>query len=457
MSSVRFLIALWAGKLTRALLRALGRNATYLPGVVALKLCPDFLARVGRPDLIIAVTGTNGKTTVCNLIVELLTACGISALDNRLGSNTAPGIAASLLTGCELSGKCRRRAAVFETDERSSRRLFPFIKPNYVVITNLFRDSIMRNAHPEYIAGIIEGALPTETKLILNGDDLIAACVAPENARAYFGAARLESDVTQCVNIINDMRLCPKCGGELTYEYRRYHHIGRAHCDGCGFRSPEPEYEAAAIDLAARAMTVREGGGEYRYDLISDSLFNAYNELTAIAVMRELGYEHRRIREALDGVSVLRSRYNEERAGGVTVIMQMAKDRNALACSRAFDYISSRPGEKEIILMMNNLHDSKNWSENVCWLYDCDFEFLNRPEITRIVATGPRARDYYYRLLLAGVPEERLRCTDDEREAPSRLEYRSGESVYILYGTDAIKLAYSVRDEAKRLAEVALS
>jgi hypothetical protein len=315
----------------------------------------------------------------------------------------------------------------------------------------------MRNAHPEYIAGIIEGALPAETKLILNGDDLISACIAPENERAYFGLARMDSDVTQCVNIINDVRLCPKCDGELTYDYRRYHHIGRAHCDGCGFRSPEADYEAVKVDLASRAMTVREGGAEYGYSLISDSLFNAYNQLTAVAVMRRLGFAHERIREAFEGVSILQSRYNEERAGGVTVIMQMAKDRNALACSRAFDYISSRPGDKEIILMMNNLHDSKNWSENVCWLYDCDFEFLSRPDITRIVATGPRARDYYYRLLLAGVPEERLRCTSEEREAPSELEYRGGESVYILYGTDAIELAYIVRDEAKRLAEVASS
>jgi hypothetical protein len=55
----------------------------------------------------------------------------------------------------------------------------------------------------------------------------------------------------------------------------------------------------------------------------------------------------------------------------------MAKDRNALAGSRAFDYVSAQPGNKELILMMNNLSDAKNWSENVCWLYDCDFEFLN--------------------------------------------------------------------------------
>ena len=33
------------------------------------------------------------------------------------------------------------------------------------------------------------------------------------------------------------------------------------------------------------------------------------------------------------------SRLSEEEIGGVKVIMQMSKDKNALACSRNFDYI----------------------------------------------------------------------------------------------------------------------
>jgi UDP-N-acetylmuramyl tripeptide synthase len=453
-SETRFALALWIGKATQAAMRALGRNATYLPGVVALKICPGFLARVGKPETVIAVTGTNGKTTVCNLIIDMLTRAGVSVLDNRLGSNTASGIAASLLGGCSLTGKRRYGVAVFETDERSSHRLFPFIRPNILVITNLFRDSIMRNAHPEYIAGIIDSALTDGTKLILNCDDLISARIAPRLERAYFGIARMAGDVTQCVNRINDMRLCPECGAELAYEYRRYHHIGFARCPGCGFESPAPDYGARKVDFSSMTASVRDAGGESLYELLSDSVFNVYNQLTAIAVMRELGYSHGEIHEAIEGVEIIKSRYSEERAGKISIVMQMAKDRNALACSRAFDYVSQRPGDKEIILMMNNLSDSKKWSENVCWLYDCDFEFLNRDDITRIVASGPRARDYRYRLLLAGVPEDRLRFTDDERDAPAELVYSAGESVYILYGTDAIALARDVRDGVRRRAEV---
>lgn len=85
----------------------------------------------------------------------------------------------------------------------------------------------MRNAHADFIAGIISRSVPAASKLVLNADDLISCGLAPENSRVYFGIDRLPSDTVECVNHINDVRICPKCAGKLRYEYRRYHHIGR--------------------------------------------------------------------------------------------------------------------------------------------------------------------------------------------------------------------------------------
>ena len=128
------------------------------------------------------------------------------------------------------------------------------------------------------------------------------------------------------------------------------------------------------------------------------------------------------------------------------------KEKNALACSRAFDYVAGREGTKELVLMMNCLGDVKHWSENVSWLYDCDFEFLNRPDIRCIVATGARALDYRLRLLLAGVPEEKIVCIEDEMEAVTHLPFTPGDQVYLFYGTDSLVFAQKVR---ARLAELA--
>ena len=453
MGKLRFLLALWAAKLSIPALKITRHNGTDFPGSLALKLCPDFLRYVGKPKTIVSVTGTNGKTTVSNMLTDVLEARGRRVFSNRAGSNIASGISTALIRGCDLLGRMRRYdIGVLEVDERSSPRIYPFVKPDYVVITNLFRDSIMRNAHPYFIADVLTASIPAGAKMILNADDLISCSVSPDNPRVYFGIDRMDSDVTECINLIDDVRICPRCSGKLEYAYRRYHHIGKARCIACGFASPESDYLATGVDLGARTMVIRENGKEYPYRLITDSIFNVYNMVTVVAALRQLGFGHADISETLGATTVASTRHSEEQVGRVTLIKQMSKEKNALAGSRAFDYIAGRPGRKELLLMMNCLGDTHHWSENTCWIFDADFEFLKHESIVQIVCAGARCRDYKLRLLMAGVPEERILCVEDEFRAAEALRFTPGDDIYILYGTDSLALAYRVYDHMKELA-----
>ena len=76
MGKLRFFFALWMAKLSIPALKITRHNGTDFPGSLAVKLCPDFLKYIGRPDTIVAVTGTNGKTTVANMLGDVLTAEG---------------------------------------------------------------------------------------------------------------------------------------------------------------------------------------------------------------------------------------------------------------------------------------------------------------------------------------------------------------------------------------------
>ena len=69
-------------------------------------------------------------------------------LNNGAGGNINTGIATSLLHGVSLFGRVRQELAVLEVDERSARTVFPGLQPDLMIVTNLTRDSIMRNAHP---------------------------------------------------------------------------------------------------------------------------------------------------------------------------------------------------------------------------------------------------------------------------------------------------------------------
>lgn len=144
MGKLRFYIAMFAAKTLRFGLKLLGRNATYLPGEIAVKLCKDFLGYLTKPETFIAVTGTNGKTTVSNLLTSVLTANGYDVTNNSYGSNVQSGIAAALLADSTFTGKPKKKIAVLEVDERSSLLVYPYIAPDYLICNNIMRDSLKR-------------------------------------------------------------------------------------------------------------------------------------------------------------------------------------------------------------------------------------------------------------------------------------------------------------------------
>ena len=62
----RFYIALWISKAAMLLQKLLGMNASYFPGKIAIKLCPDFLGRIDKPKTIITRTDFIGNImTLC--------------------------------------------------------------------------------------------------------------------------------------------------------------------------------------------------------------------------------------------------------------------------------------------------------------------------------------------------------------------------------------------------------
>ena len=276
--TLRFYITLWIAKLSSVALKILRRNATYFPGKIALTLCPEFMGIIEKPKTIIGVTGTNGKTTTCNMINSILEQNGFEFINNKYGSNIDGGIATTLIQGVNFLGKSKKDLAVLEIDERSSNKIFPYLTPTYLVCTNLFRDSLMRNAHTEFISEILNKYIPKETVMIENADDIICSHIAEGNKKIYFSIDKLETDTKECENITRDIRVCPKCLSKLEYEYVRYHHIGKAYCPNCDYKCPEnPDYRITNIDKKNMQITVKSNNQEEIYDIVNDNIINIYN------------------------------------------------------------------------------------------------------------------------------------------------------------------------------------
>lgn len=449
--NLRFYIALYVAKITRFTLKMLHKNASNFPGKLAIKICPDFLGRIDKPKTIIAVTGTNGKTTVCNMIENTLRYNKYDFIDNNLGSNTNSGIASTLVMGTNLLGRAKKELAVFEIDERSAVKIYPYLTPTYLVCTNLFRDSIMRNAHTEFIANILDKNIPKDTKLILNGDDLIVSNLAINNKRAYFGIDRIDTDKDYCENIVRDIIVCPKCDAKLEYDFVRYNHIGRAHCPDCDFKSPEIDYEVTKIDFKEMKLTLKFNGELEEYDLISNNIINIYNMLATIAVLKEFGLKQEQINEALKNQKIVETRFSKENVEGIEVVTHLAKGLNPIACSRAIDYVKNATGNKVVILILDDLHIAKESSENITWQYETDYELLNDDSIKQVLIAGPRYLDNKLRLLIAGIPNEKIIAERDELEFIDKLNLEGIDKVFILHDLYALDETAKIREKVKNM------
>ena len=450
---LRYYLALWAGKLSVFALRLLKRRGTVLPGRIALAICPQFIRMASRPATVIAVTGTNGKTTVTNMLTDLLRADGRRVLSNPSGANEHDGLATMLVRGLSPAGKCRHEIYLYEVDEHHTSSIFPQLEPNLLLVTNLTRDSITRNAHPDYVAELVQKAIPPSTRLLLNADNMLSAFLAPQNPRVYFGVDRLPSDGQVYSSLIHDAVLCPHCGRHLVWEVLHYSDIGRARCPHCGLSSPRWDYWGAHIDLENMCFDLQDARGSVRCALPHPSIFNVYNAVAAAAVLCELGYTRERITRLYKGLKIVDTRFHRECVGQYTLCRMMAKALNAFAESCVFEYLQSLPGKKEIVFMSCDYGDSPAQSDNTAWIYDCDFELLNSPEFCTIVLYGARAQDYKLRLLLAGVPEERIRVTKTAEEMPAQLRLFDGDSVFVLYGADNHSAACAVSDSIRQRME----
>ena len=103
---MRLFLAVILCKLLRFIGGLIGKGSS-LPGQFALKVCPNVLGRVKLPEKIIAVTGSNGKTSTVEMIAAILEQDGRRVVYNKEGSNQIEGVATLILSHCTLGGKMR--------------------------------------------------------------------------------------------------------------------------------------------------------------------------------------------------------------------------------------------------------------------------------------------------------------------------------------------------------------
>ncbi len=421
---MRLLLAVWAAKLSAVLGQLLGKKSSSTPGSIALRICPDIIRKLKSKikNEVIVVCGTNGKTTTNNLLATALEKGGANVVCNRLGANMLSGVATSFALGCNWFGRLRADYACLEVDEAYTAKVFKHIKPDIVVVTNLFRDQLDRYGEMDALMDIMKKAFETadHPTLILNGDDPVSSGFGRDykGEVRYFGISEKVLDEQESAQ---DGKFCSNCGAEQKYNYRHYSQLGDYYCPSCGNKRPKIDFEASCVDLTDGIGFLVNGE---KIHLNYKGFYNIYNVLATFAGIKTIGKDTKSFADSLALYKPQIGRMQQFDLGK-PFILNLAK--NPAGFNQAIQTVAQDTRKKDVIIAVNDMPSD---GTDVSWLWDVDFEKIADSSLNRLIVSGMRRYDLSLRFKYSGVRVDVI--TEDMKSFLDSCSLSDAEVCYVV-------------------------
>ena len=454
--SIRFAAAQAVSSIsTWGLKHVFRRPAANFPGKIALYVDPRLLANL-RGKLTrgsIMVVGTNGKTTVTNLLADVLEGSGVRVVCNRTGANLDSGVSTALLHAKEADW------GVFESDELWLKKMTPQLKPTYVLLLNLFRDQLDRCGEIDRIQDSIVEALAAspETILVFNADDPLCATIAkraselPGRERTRQIAFGVSESMGLAQNTVSDATMCQLCSSMFEYDFRQYGQLGAWHCPTCGFSRPSLDFAAQNVELGEHELSFdiarpQPNAGESAPARPIRAAFSGaymvYN-LLAVGVAADLvGCGNDAIRAAIESFDPKNGRLQRYSVEGRSILLNLAK--NPTGFNQNLKIIEKDASPKAVAFFIN---DKEADGRDISWLWDIDFEELSRQEGCVVFSGGIRGNDMQVRLKYAGIPSKVVKSTQEFLDELAKLPHEM--NAYAIANYTALPSVKSALDAAE--------
>ena len=424
--SFRAFLAICLCRLLRGFSRLVHRGGTAMPGQWALKVCPNLLSILARGVKTVAITGTNGKTTTARMIEEGFAEQGKNYFANRSGANLLSGITTEFVMNSTLFGKCRKEYAVIECDEAAAVKVFPQLKPQVVIVMNLFRDQLDRYGEVTHTLANIRTALaslPGPITLCLNADCSLTASLAGDlNQKVRFFGIDKSAMPSGKKSELSDASHCIRCKTEYEYDYITYGHLGGFRCPKCGYRRAEADY--AVTDVAQQradgsSIVIRANGKSYLAEVNLPALYNVYNAIGAIAAMTEIGITTEAAISAVASFKCGFGRMEDFALGKGGAKVMLAK--NPAGFNQLLSFLQNIPDKFVLVLCLN---DRGADGTDISWIWDANFEELCNlaGTLEKVIVSGDRAADMAVRVKYAGIDPRFVTIEHDYEKLVKELE-----------------------------------
>lgn len=403
------------GKAVRAVARLRGGGSA-LPGLVVERLDPGFMARgLERLPLgVIAVSGTNGKTTTTKMIVEMLEAQGLSVFTNRTGSNFSRGVVAAMVEEASLGGKLSADVAVLELDEAHAMFFIERVKPRFTLLLNVLRDQLDRFGEIDTTARYLQRIADATTDvLVVNREDRLIAEIGERTrvrAAGTSGPEVREFGLTQALlsTFPGDDDFHAGSGGGAGAA------AGTGAGAGAGAGAERAGADVTLVELGKNSATFEIDGELHSTPLQLEGLYNTYNAAAALVTVRSVleravaaglaqTAETTAVLESLASVRPAFGRGEKLELDGQPLELVLVKNPAGFRLGLAsFD--------AEGVAVMIAVNDQYADGRDMSWLWDVDFESLRAGGVDTV--TGTRAWDMALRLehddVAVGAVEEDL-------------------------------------------------
>ena len=417
MQGPRFYLALWLSKAAAGIIGLVAKGrGTNLPGVVALKIDPGFLSHLRGidPEKTVFITGTNGKSSVTNLLTRTLTDAGYRVVSNLDGANMTPGVAVPLLRNATLGGRVRCDYIIMETDERYVEHIRKQLPAKNLCITNIQKDQVQRNGEPGFIRNKISRAIHPDMTLFLNNDDPNSLCLSGAKRIVPYGVAPHSRSFHREDNFFSVSMPCPKCRGGLKFEAYNLDNVGVFHCPVCGFSNEAPQ-KYQIRDISFEEGTFCLDGTSYAFRNNTPEFLYSY--ALASAVAGEFGISPESIQKTFSTFESARCRNDQVMLGKHPLKFFRIKQENSETLQSVVNAIASDPEEKTLLFGFDEYVDFYPPYLNTCYMFDCDFRSLRNSGVSRWVCTS-KALGHIgaLRFLYDGYAPEKMTILPDSSE-----------------------------------------